>query len=167
MKLKHVLAVAGLAVALSQSVSVQGAIIGPTASGLVVDNETNMRSLTGIDCLELLAKWDVDENEWTGPSGPFTVNGLPGNSGTWDSGSVGVLAWAVAGGSSFQYYYSDAGPVTSGDWTTIGLSAGASGNTPGLSHISFYGCKPVPEPASILAGLTALGMFALGRKRLA
>jgi len=41
------------------------------------------------------------------------------------------------------------------------------GNPPAISHWASYGCEKVPEPASILAGLTALGMFALGRKRLA
>jgi hypothetical protein len=41
------------------------------------------------------------------------------------------------------------------------------GNAPTISHWASYGCEKVPEPASILAGLTALGMFALGRKRLA
>lgn len=171
MKLKHVLAVAGLAVALSQSVAVQAVVVGPLSSGY--DSPINssvdiMREITGISCLQLLAKFDVDENKWTGPHvADFTINGLPGSSGTWSSSGVGALVWVVKGGPNFQYWQSDE-PVTSGDWTNAGLPpAGNSRSTPGVSHIDFYGCKPVPETGSILAGLTAIGMFALGRKRLA
>jgi len=55
--------------------------------------------------------------------------------------------------------------------TTIDTSetclVNGGGNPPAISHWASYGCEKVPEPASILAGLTALGMFALGRKRLA
>jgi hypothetical protein len=188
MRVKCLLAVAGLAFALSQSVGVQGAGIGrPVAlnenGGNGGGNPTadSVAERLGINCdLELLAKFDENPFAEGGliPSEPyasqFIIKFNSPQEGTWELvpdyylGGFELKAWAAKGGTDWVGDLIVMGPgVTSGSWSTVGLGVGTD-NTPAMSNLTFWGCsKSVPEPTSILAGIAALGMFALGRKRLA
>ncbi|MCL4176880.1 MAG: hypothetical protein KJ072_03925 [Verrucomicrobia bacterium] len=132
----------------------------------------------GINCeLELLAKFDQNQEAEGGllRDGPyesqFIIKFNTPQDGTWelipgyDLGGFELKAWAAKGGTDWVGALIGPG-ADSGTWSTVGLGVG-NDNTPAMSNLTFWGCKSVPEPGSILAGIAALGMFALGRKRLA
>jgi hypothetical protein len=142
------------------------------------DNAANVKSALGLDCdLTLLAKFEwepegaglsLTEGLWNDPSKwNITVN--PGGfDGTWkwlgNGDGYDLKALAIKAGDYFKAV--DITGKTEGSWSTEGILVGI-GNQPDLSHLSFYGCKSVPEPASVLAGLMALGLGIVGRKYLA
>lgn len=111
-----------------------------------------------IDKFEVGGDWENDNDAG------FTLNGIPGSSGTWstDSRLYPSLYFSVKAGSGFALYYVD--PVTAHfdyDWNTSSLGANPAGNYRELSHISFWASEstPVPEPATMLlfgSGLVAL-----------
>jgi len=136
-----------------------------------------------------LAKFDVSDDGYPAGtwldgdapgdySGAFTITFTDGMSGSWTFnpnlvtglGANPVLFpsyIAVKGGDGYLIYTLD--PTVdsvSGNWSTEGLSVG-SGNTPALSHISFYDTGTVvPLPAAAwLFGSALLGMAGIGARR--
>lgn len=104
-------------------------------------------------------------------SGPFSAN--PGtNSGTlaFDAALDGPFVLSLKAGNAFSLFYFDGAgdPISSIDFTTLGVSTNGQGIGSGLSHASLYGGVPaIPEPqtyALMLAGLAAMGFFARRRK---
>jgi len=98
-------------------------------------------------------------------------------SGTWsldssltDQYESGMFV--VKAGSSFSAYFWD-GLSSTGTWDTKGVKLVGKGNTPDLSHFSFYGfgqrvAEPpiprIPEPAA-MAGLMAVGVGIVTSRR--
>jgi hypothetical protein len=108
-------------------------------------------------------------------SGAFSVTFIDEHSGTWEfdpslvTGTASPLfpsLLAVMGGNNYKVL--DISGLLNGSWDTSGLSAGASGNEPGVSHLSFYDTGAViPLPASLpllLGGLAGLGLVGWRRK---
>lgn len=177
----------GLAFALVQLTSANAAFIG-TFSGN--DSETDVRNNliangVGVECdlLTLLVKWEVEKNEAGHTviktegvndgafASLFNVTGLTYDNkagGQWslveDANLNGyeIVAYAAKGGGDYNLFTPDGdGPY---EWSTTGIP---HPNTAGISHLSIYACKSVPEPASLLAGLLALGLGFAGRRYLA
>jgi hypothetical protein len=181
MKLKHVLAVAGLAVALSQSVSavtLNSVYTGATPESTLsyeFDSISKILSLsmTGPSTTEFVSQWGFDI---VGNTTGWSVNAV--------SGVVATPSIAVPGAPQlnprnfdfsfgFQLPPNGGGRFEAGDSIAIYLPNVSSVLTSGAHVQGIAGERSgkvtvgVPEPGSILAGLTAIGMFALGRKRLA
>lgn len=135
--------------------------------------------------VEELAKFDSKDDGWeiTGHGGWFTVTGPDATSGKFSflgdsvAGATYLLThFAVKAGPGFLLYSIEDGALPLGvasaldvNWSTAGLIVGR-GNTPGLSHLTFYGTSqpevPVPEPASMmLLGAGLLGLAATLRRR--
>jgi hypothetical protein len=176
MKWKTLLAGAVVMAGLLSVVPTQAAVLDGN------DDAASVKSALGLECdLTLLAKF-----EWGSETGISLTEGLWNDPSKWDisvepGGLSGDWAWlgngdgydlkalAIKAGDYFKV--EDITGLTSGDWSTVGILVGGGnngiGNQPQVSHLSFYGCKSVPEPASVLAGLMALGLGVAGRKYLA
>jgi PEP-CTERM motif len=80
---------------------------------------------------------------------------------------------SLKAGNAFSLFYFDGAgaPVSSIDFTTLGVSVNPNGAGNGLSHASVYASAPVaaiPEPHTLLlmlAGLGAIGFMARHRRR--
>ena len=106
-------------------------------------------------------------------NGPFTSSPT-GNAGTltFDSAIDGAFVLALKAGDAFSLFYYDGSgaPISSIDFTTLGVSVNVRGIGNGLSHATLYEGAPVPsipEPetyALMLAGLGAMGFVARRRK---
>jgi hypothetical protein len=107
-------------------------------------------------------------------SGPFTAN--PGGaSGTlsFDFAIASPFVLSLKAGNAFSLFYFDgsSGPISSIDFTTLGISTNVQGIGNGLSHASVYAADVVPgvpEPqtyALMAAGLVAMGFLSLRRRR--
>lgn len=121
------------------------------------DSESAIEALIGMN-VDFLAKIDYNEDgsieEYTGVAG-FSATGAPGTGGTWTA-PFPILAYSVKAGNGFQVCVLDPA-AASGNWTTLPWSQPpANGN--GISHISFWGTRGVPEASSMLA---VLGGFSL------
>lgn len=75
-----------------------------------------------------------------------------------------VSYYAVKAGDYFDLF--QIAPSTTFNWSTSGITVG-NGQTPGISHLLYFGSGAVPEPASWALMITGVGCvgFALRRKR--
>lgn len=109
-----------------------------------------------------LAFADIDLNpilstgSGVGGNGSFDLGST--TSGTWSVAGFNVDFIAIKGSNTFALYRTTG---SSGTWSTSALVNGG-GNTPGLSHLVFFGSAvaAVPEPATW--GLLILGFGAVG-----
>jgi hypothetical protein len=174
MRFRNLLAVAGLVLALGQVSGLRAAGLGGNPDGASIASDL------GIDCeLEQLAVFNATSDPESGlgvtGSGPFAdqfiIQFTDQYSGTWalkdgaDLGGFELKAWAAKGGTDWVGDVIGPG-ATSGTWSTAGLINGG-GQQPAMSNLSFWGCESVPEPGTVLGSLLAVGLLALGRKRLA
>ena len=107
------------------------------------------------------------------PATGLTVVGLGTTSGTWSYDpppGTGVLGYILKGGNNAIFCPTDE-PI--GTWSTehdfllVGGGPEGGANPPDLSYFAIVTTtKSVPEPASVLAGLLALGMGAFGYRRM-
>jgi hypothetical protein len=77
-----------------------------------------------------------------------------------------VSFYAVKAGDFFDLY--QIAPSATFDWSTSGISVG-NGQTPGISHLLYFGTAAVPEPATwamLITGFAAIGA-ALRRRQAA
>jgi hypothetical protein len=106
------------------------------------------------------------------PTSGLTVNGLNTTSGDWSyvSPDNTVLGYILKGGNNAIFCpTSDEGGTWSTDHPFLLVGGGPEGarNPPGLSYFAIVTTtKSVPEPASVLAGLLALGIGAFGYRRM-
>ncbi len=133
--------------------------------------------------LTLLGKWESEDGKWEswdntkGPKfyGSFLTGGTRDESGiisgNWDAGedwsASDPIYYSFKASNDFALYYANG--ETSGNWT-IDWTAGNSGKSPDLSHISFWTAEgntnPVPEPGTLaLVGLGLAGIAGYRRKR--
>lgn len=118
----------------------------------------------------VIAKWDVEEDEWTFNSSfsdvtadMFTITFNSTSSGTWSyapcAACVDVTSWVAKDGDGFVWFHTDPKTaVTSGEWHTV--------NGKGLSHITFYDtATQIPLPAAGWLMLAGLGGLAALRRR--
>jgi hypothetical protein len=182
MKLKHVLAVAGLAVALSQSVSavtLNSVYTGATPESTLSYEFNDVTkilsmSMSGPSATEFVGTWGFDI---TGNTTGWAVDSVIGNVADPELntpaalGALNPISFDIAfgfknGAGSDRFQAGDTINILLPNVTSI-LTSGAHvrgiAAAPGSGKVTVG----VPEPGSILAGLTAIGMFALGRKRLA
>lgn len=102
--------------------------------------------------------------------GPFAGN--PGGASgtlTFDTAMDDAFVLSLKAGDAFSLFYFDGagGPISSIDYTTLGVSVNVLGIGNGLSHASLYTVPAIPEPqtyALMLAGLAAMGFVARRRK---
>jgi hypothetical protein len=139
--------------------------------------------------LTLLGKWESEDGKWESWDntkgsefyGSFLTGGTRDESGIISGDWFASDGWSVSNpiyysfkaANDFALYYAIG--ETSGDWT-IDWTAGNSGKSPDLSHISFWTAdgtipvnpptNPVPEPATLaLVGLGLAGIAGYRRKR--
>ena len=94
-------------------------------------------------------------------SGNFTINYIDKYHGTWSS-TIPIQYISLKSSTEF-IVYSVIG-LTSGTWDTSSLST-PSGNTPALSHMSFWSTTPVPIPAAAwLFGTGIVGIVSMRRR---
>lgn len=109
------------------------------ASYLLTEAAYNPLSFADIDLNPILST-----GNGVGANGAFN----PGSttSGTWNLAGYNVDFIAIKGGNSFALYRTTG---SSGTWSTSALVNGG-GNTPGLSHLVFFGtlAAAVPEPST-------------------
>lgn len=107
-------------------------------------------------------------------SGPF--GGNPGGAAgtlTFDAAIDSPFVLSLKAGNAFSLFYFDGvgAPISSIDFTTLGVSVNPNEAGNGLSHASVYGTQPlaaIPEPHTnllMLAGLAAIGFMAMRRRR--
>lgn len=106
-----------------------------------------------------------------GGSGPFATS-PGGDSGTltFDVAIDDAFVLSLKAGNAFSLFYFDGSgaPITSIDYTTLGVSLNAQDQGNGLSHASLYATVPsIPEPHTLAlmgAGL-AMVVFLSARRR--
>lgn len=86
--------------------------------------------------------------------GNFLSGGHDELSGVWSTGLSGAGAFSVKAGDGYLLFETD--NISTIDWSTVGLTVGKNGNTPGLSHLSVY-TNDVPEPLTLMGSAVALG----------
>jgi len=107
-------------------------------------------------------------------SGPFGSNpGGTTGSLTFDAAIDSPFVLSLKAGNAFSLFYFDGAgaPISSIEFTTLGVSVNQNGAGNGLSHASIYATQPIPaipEPhisLLMLAGLAAVGFMAKRRRR--
>ncbi len=109
----------------------------------------------------------------TGTGASISGTGLTGKSGTWTftqgSTTYEVVGIEINGGSKGALYLVTPAALN-GFWDTNDLTAGASSNTPNLSHMDFFAriasTTTVPEPATLaLIGAGLVGVWSVRRRK--
>lgn len=93
--------------------------------------------------------------------GSFT--GAGGLNGNWSLPGFDVQYIAVKGGNTFMLFQTSG---SSGSWTTLG-NVNGGGNTPGLSHLVFFGSQiaAVPEPSTWAMLILGFGLVGGAMRR--
>ena len=109
------------------------------ASYLLTEAAYNPLAFADIDLIPILST-----GTGVGSNGAFNLGSTTG--GTWSVAGYNIDFIAVKGGNSFALYRTTG---SSGTWSTSALVNGG-GNTPGLSHLVFFGtlAAAVPEPST-------------------
>jgi len=115
-------------------------------------NNSETLNILGTDYHELL-KIEFEEEE--------------AQSGTWGPLDFNALFMVIKAGNSFSIYGLGPDGASSGEWATAPTLLVGADRFPNISHLSFYGPKPVSEPALLAlfgAGLLGMGLVRTRRR---